>query len=50
MTKMEMVNRMIVRGIIKECNRNHWMTYDKAYVMRVYIQFVPRRLERLGRI
>lgn len=49
MTKMEMVNRMIVLGCIKEEDRNHWMRHDKAYIMRIYIQVVPRRLEHLGR-
>ena len=50
MTKMEMVNRMIVLGIIKENERNHWMRHDKAYIMRIYIDAVPRRLEYLGRV
>ena len=50
MTKMEMVNRMIVLGIIKEEDRNHWMRHDKAYIMKMYIYIVPRRLKTLGRI
>ena len=49
MTKMEMVNRMIVLGIIKESERNHWMRHDKAYIMKTYIYIVPRRLKTLGR-
>ena len=50
MTKMEMVNRMIVLGCIKEVERNHWMRKTKADIMRWYIIVVPRRLEYLGRI
>ena len=49
MTKMEMVNRMIVLGIIKENDRNRWMRKCKSDVMRTYIFTVPRRLEYLGR-
>ena len=49
MTKMEMVNRMIVLGIIKEVDRNHWMRQSKDKIMRVYIEVVPIRLEFLGR-
>lgn len=50
MTKMEMVNRLIILGCIKESKRNEWMSKSKADVMRTYIYLVPRRLERLGRI
>ena len=49
MTKMEMVNRMIILGCIKESDRNHWMIKNKADVMRIYIRLVPRRLEYLER-
>ena len=49
MSKMEMVNRMIVLGCIKENDRNHWMRKSKADIMRWYIIAVPRRLEHLGR-
>ena len=49
MTKMEMVNRMIILGCIKEVDRDRWMIKSKADVMRIYIYLVPRRLERLGR-
>ena len=49
MTKMEMVNRMIVLGIIKETDRNHWMRQSKDKIMRVYIKAVPIKLEFLGR-
>ena len=49
MTKMEMVNRMIVLGIIKEVDRNHWMRQSKDKIMKVYINTVPIRLEFLGR-
>lgn len=37
MTKMEMVNRMIILGIIKESDRNHWMKHDMAYLMKIYL-------------
>ena len=33
MTKMEMVNRMIVLGCIKEDSRNRWMRRTKEEVM-----------------
>jgi hypothetical protein len=49
MTKMEMVNRMIILGCIKEDNRSAWMRKSKAEVMRTYIYIVPRRLKYLGR-
>jgi hypothetical protein len=49
MTKMEMVNRMIVLGCIKEEERNRWMRHSKEYIMRIYINAVPLRLEYLGR-
>lgn len=50
MTKMEMVNRMIILKCIKEDDRTHWMIKSKAEVMRVYIRLVPRRLEQLEKI
>ena len=49
MTKMEMINRMIILGCIKEVDRNRWLEKDKADVMRIYILIVPRRLKKLGR-
>ena len=49
MTKMEMVNRMIILGCIKEKDRTHWMIKSKADIMRIYIRVVPRRLEYLER-
>lgn len=49
MTKMEMVNRMIILGCIKEEDRNRWMRKCKADVMKIYILIVPRRLEHLGK-
>lgn len=49
MTKMEMINRMIILGCIKEIDRNRWLEKDKAEVMRIYILIVPRRLKALGR-
>ena len=49
MTKMEMINRMIILGCIKESDRNRWMRKTKDDVMRWYIVAVPRRLEYLGR-
>ena len=49
MTKMEMVNRMIVLGIIKETDRNHWMRKSKDKIMKAYITAVSIRLEFLGR-
>lgn len=49
MTKMEMVNRMIILGCIKEEDRNHWMRYTKDFIMKTYIEIVPIRLAYLGR-
>lgn len=49
MTKMEMVNRMIILGCIKETDRNHWMRHTKDYIMKIYIEVVPMRLEYLKR-
>ena len=49
MTKMEMVNRMIILGCIKEEDRNHWMRKTKEYITHIYITVVPMRLEYLGR-
>ena len=49
MSKMEMINRMIILGCIKEKDRNHWMRKNKADIMRIYILIVPCRLEHLGR-
>lgn len=49
MTKMEMVNRMIILGCIKEEDRNHWLRHTKDYITKVYIEIIPKRLEYLGR-
>ena len=49
MTKMEMVNRMIILGCIKEADRNHWMRKCKTDVMKIYIEVIPMKLEYLGR-
>lgn len=49
MTKMEMVNRMIILGCIKSDDRNAWMRKTKKEIMRVYIDVVPLRLAHLGR-
>ena len=49
MTKMEMVNRMIILGCIKEEDRNRWMRQSKEHITEVYIQVVPLRLAYLGR-
>jgi hypothetical protein len=49
MTKMEMVNRMIILGCIKEEERAHWLKHTKDYITKVYISVMPIRLEHLGR-
>lgn len=49
MTKMEMVNRMIILGCIKENERNRWMRKSKDAITEIYIKVVPIRLEYLGR-
>lgn len=49
MTKMEMVNRMIILGCIKEEDRNVWMRKTKEQLTKTYITVVPMRLEYLGR-
>lgn len=50
MTKMEMINRMIVLGCIKETDRNRWMRKTVDELTKIYIIVVPMRLEHLGRI
>ena len=49
MTKMEMVNRMIILGCIKETDRNHFMRKTKDELTKLYITVIPMRLEHLGR-
>ena len=49
MTKMEMINRMIILGCIKEDSRNRWLKRTKDEVMKIYIEVVPMRLEYLER-
>lgn len=49
MTKMEMVNRMIILGCIKETDRNHFMRKTKDEITSLYITVMPIRLEHLGR-
>ena len=49
MTKMEMVNRMIILGCIKETDRNHFMRKTKDELTKLYITVMPIRLEHLGR-
>lgn len=49
MTKMEMVNRMIILGCIKETDRNHFMRKTKDEITSLYITVIPMRLEHLGR-
>lgn len=47
MTKMEMINRMIILGYIKEKCREEWLKKEYKEVMRIYIIIVPRRLEKM---
>ena len=49
MTKMEMINRMIILGCIKEESRNRWLRRTKDEIMKIYIEVVPMRLEYLKR-
>ena len=49
MTKMEMINRMIILGCIKEESRNRWLKRTKDEIMKIYIEVVPMRLEYLKR-
>jgi len=49
MTKMEMINRMIILGCIGESDRNTWMRKSYDNIMQTYITAVPLRLEYLGR-
>lgn len=50
MTKMEMINRMIILGCIKEDSRNRWLKRTKDEVMKIYAEVVPMRLEYLERV
>ena len=49
MSKMEMINRMIILGYLKEKSREEWLQKEYKEVMRIYIIIVPRRLEKIGR-
>lgn len=49
MTKMEMVNRMIILGCINEEDRTHWMKHSKEYITNIYIEIVPIRLAHLNK-
>lgn len=49
MSKMEMINRMIILGCLKEKNREEWLQKEYKEVMKIYIIIVPRRLEKMGR-
>ena len=49
MTKMEMVNRMIILGCIHEEDRNHFLRKTKEEIMKLYIYVVPIRLDYLNR-
>lgn len=49
MSKMEMINRMIILGCLKEKSREEWLQKEYKDVMRIYIIIVPRRLEKMGR-
>lgn len=49
MTKMEMVNRMIILGCINEEDRIHWMKHSKEYITNIYIEIVPIRLAYLNK-
>lgn len=50
MSKMEMINRMIILGCIKEKSREEWLQKEYKDVMKIYIIIVPRRLEKLRKI
>jgi hypothetical protein len=47
MTKIEMINRMIVLGCIKEEDRKHFMRKTADKIMNIYITAVPKKLEYL---
>ena len=49
MTKMELVNRMIILGCIEETDRNRFMKKTKDELTKLYITVIPMRLEYLGR-
>lgn len=49
MTKMEMINRMIILGCLKEKHREEWLQKEYKEIMRIYIIFVPRKLEQIKR-
>ena len=49
MTKREMVNRMVVLGIITEKDINHVMRKSAERVLSIYVSAVPKRLAYLGR-
>ena len=49
MTKIEMINRMIILGCINEEDRNRWMKHSKEYITNIYIEIVPIRLAYLNK-
>ena len=50
MTKIEMVNRMIILGCIEEEDRNYYIEQTIEELTSLYITIVPIRLAYLGRI
>ena len=48
MTKMEIVNRMIILGCIKEKDREYWLNETYLFLVETYIRIVPIRLEYLA--
>ena len=50
MTKMEMVNRMIILGCISESDRDLFMKMSIEMVTTIYIKVIPLKLEFLKKI
>lgn len=45
MSKMEMVNRLIIMGCVKETQRNYLMKRDAKNLLKLYIYLVNKRVK-----
>lgn len=44
MSKMEMVNRLIIMGCVKESQRNYLMKRDARNLLKLYIHLVSKKV------
>ena len=48
MRKVEMINRMIIFGYIKEEDTNYYLTKNEQDLLKLYLMVVSTRLEQIG--